>query len=328
MTTQPALRPMTIGDLLDAAFRLYRANFVTFVGIVALLQVPMLIVQLLIQFTVYGSALTDVLAFNSRPPTLTPGANPLSALPIASLITIYVTSIALALIQSLVVYNLITGALAKAVATSYLGQPISILGAYRIGWRAFFSLMAASLMPYLATLLVIVPLFALLFGIVFASFGASSTGLPIWATILIILGLIVLGIGLLFVLAFVYVRFLLSPQSIVIESLGPLGSLGRSWRLTQRAFWRTLLLVILMGILVYIVSGIPASVISLVVQLTAPGNVQMVLAASAVAAIIGQIGLVLALPLQFSVYTLLYYDQRVRREAFDLELKAQQVAAV
>ena len=57
MNTTPQLRPMSLGDLFDTAFRLYREHFVTFVGIVALLQVPLAIVQFMIQVLVSNPAL-------------------------------------------------------------------------------------------------------------------------------------------------------------------------------------------------------------------------------------------------------------------------------
>ena len=52
----PQLRPMSLSDMLDAAFRLYRKHFLTFVGIVALLLVPMAILQFLVQLP-YAQAL-------------------------------------------------------------------------------------------------------------------------------------------------------------------------------------------------------------------------------------------------------------------------------
>ncbi|MGD2175833.1 MAG: hypothetical protein PVJ27_10560, partial [Candidatus Brocadiaceae bacterium] len=39
------LRPMGIGDILDVDFRLYAQNFLTFVGIMAVVYVPIMILQ-------------------------------------------------------------------------------------------------------------------------------------------------------------------------------------------------------------------------------------------------------------------------------------------
>ena len=41
----PALRPLRLGELLDQAIRLYRRNFITFIGIIALVYVPLMILQ-------------------------------------------------------------------------------------------------------------------------------------------------------------------------------------------------------------------------------------------------------------------------------------------
>ncbi|MDO8683192.1 MAG: hypothetical protein Q7N50_06895, partial [Armatimonadota bacterium] len=42
------LRPMGIGDLLDEMFDVYRSNFITLVGIMAVVQVPVTMVGLII----------------------------------------------------------------------------------------------------------------------------------------------------------------------------------------------------------------------------------------------------------------------------------------
>src|SRR5215208_3149079 len=73
----PRLRPMSISDMLDAAFRLYRRHFLTFIGIVALLQVPMAILQ----FAAQLPFLQAMQRFTASPPVLAPGASPLDIFP-------------------------------------------------------------------------------------------------------------------------------------------------------------------------------------------------------------------------------------------------------
>ena len=36
----PVLRPLRLGELLDQAVRIYRRNFLTFIGIIALVYIP------------------------------------------------------------------------------------------------------------------------------------------------------------------------------------------------------------------------------------------------------------------------------------------------
>src|SRR5688500_18351570 len=121
MESTPRLRPMSISDMLDAAFRLYRQHFLTFIGIVALLQVPMAIIQFAAQLP-YLQALQR---FTARPPRLAPGASPLDIFPFAQLLPYYALILGLSILHYLLVYNLMTGALANAISRSYLGQPRS-----------------------------------------------------------------------------------------------------------------------------------------------------------------------------------------------------------
>lgn len=85
------LRAMSVAELLDETVRLYRHNFLTFVGIVALLQVPM-------------SILTAAL-------TAYPGqSRGVTVLPV--------------ILDYLVINNLVTAALAWAISNRYLGEPV------------------------------------------------------------------------------------------------------------------------------------------------------------------------------------------------------------
>ena len=324
MEPTPRLRPMSISDMLDAAFRLYRRHFLTFIGIVALLQVPMAILQFAAQLP-YMQAMQR---FTARPPVLAPGASPLDLFPFAQLLPYYALIFGLSIFQYLLVYNLMTGALANAISRSYLGQPISILSAYNIGFKRFFALIAASLIPFAVSLAFVALIAGCAFG-AFYTLGVRTNeqpniGLAIAAGIGLF-GVIILGglAGLFF-----YVRLILTTQAIVLEGQGPLAGLARSWRLVGQAFWRSLGIFVLVYAFIYIVS--------LVVQLplVAAGALFGMLFNTdglyqSIVSLITYGVLILVLPLQFIIFTLLYYDLRIRKEGYDLELTVQaQQAAV
>jgi hypothetical protein len=316
MNPMPRLRPMSISDMLDAAFRLYRQHFLTFIGIVALLQVPMAILQFAAQLP-YMQALQR---FTTRPPVLTPGASPLDIFPFAQLLPYYALIFGLGIFQYLLIYNLMTGALANAISRSYLGQPISILSSYNIGFKRFIALIAASLMPFAISLAFVAIIAGCAFG-AFYTLGVRTNeqpniGLAI-AAVIGLVGVIILG-G--FAGLFFYVRLLLTTQAIVLEGQGPLAGLARSWRLVGQAFWRSLGIFLLVYAFIYIVS--------LVVQipLLAMGAFFGMLLNNSVlyqsiASLVTYGVLILVLPLQFIIFTLLYYDLRIRKEGYDLELK-------
>jgi hypothetical protein len=316
MNPMPQLRPMSIGDMLDAAFRLYRQHFLTFIGIVALLQAPMAMLQFLAQLP-YMQALQR---FTARPPVLAPGASPLDIFPFAQLLPYYALIFGLGIFQYLLVYNLMTGALANAISRSYLGQPISILSSYNIGFKRITSLIVASLLPFAVSLAFVAIIAGCAFG-AFYTLGVRTNerpniGLAI-AAVIGLVGVIILG-G--FAGLFFYVRLLLTTQAIVLEGQGPLAGLARSWRLVGQAFWRSLGIFLLVYAFIYIVS--------LVVQipLVAMGALFGMLFNNSVlyqsiASLVTYGVLILVLPLQFIIFTLLYYDLRIRKEGYDIELK-------
>jgi hypothetical protein len=328
MNTTPQLRPMSLGDMLDAAFRLYREHFVTFVGMVALVQVPMAIVRFILEFVIARNAMIDVLRFSSQPPVFRPGQNPFATLPVNSFLTFYGIIICVAIFQGLIVQTLITGALANVISRSYLGKPISILIAYSFGLRRYISLILSALIILLIGAGVVLVfagcLFAMLVVIGLALRGSNAAVTGPLLGMLALIGFIVL-----FLLAtmFFFIRFILATQVIVLEGQGPIAGLGRSWQLVGSSFWRVLGVFISVLVLFLLISFIPSLLMTFGLDLISNNSMDDVLRNRALGSFAAQIGLIVGLPLLFSIYTLLYYDLRVRKEGYDIEVMAQQTVA-
>ncbi len=133
----PKLRPMRMGQILDQAARLYRNNFIAFMGIVALVQVPVAIIQLLLNLATVSNA--DV-------PNIS-----------ASLGATFLST----LLGFIFIQGIGTAAMTRAVADNYLGEKTGALEAYRkIGGR-WLSLLAAlfilGLIGIVAALWLLVP---------------------------------------------------------------------------------------------------------------------------------------------------------------------------
>ena len=328
VTPMPHLRAMSIGDMFDAAFRLYRKHFLTFIGIVALVQVPMSIVHFYLEYVVAGNATLDVLRFSARPPVIRPGQNPLSAFPINSFLTFYGIIFGVAIFQGLIIQNLTTGALANAISRSYLGRPISILGAYGFGLRRYLSLIASSFVLLLIGIIVVALFGGCAFGAV-VLFARSLGGRAAFAGILLgWFAIILLIILLIPVILFFFIRFVLTTQAIVLEGRGPLSGLARSWKLISKSFWRALGVFVLVLLLSYLLSVIPSLLLTFGLNLITGNSATSMLRNQALGSFVAQVGLIVGLPLLFSVYTLLYYDLRIRKEGYDLELMAQQAATL
>jgi hypothetical protein len=110
---------------------------------------------------------------------------------------------------------------------------------------------------------------------------------------------------------------------VVLEDNGPIAAMRRSWDLVRGSIRRALGIVVATGILSFLVSTVPSTFGSLVLfRLSGANNTLF----SMLLSIVGLAGQILLEPLLFAVYTLFYYDQRVRKEGYDLELLAQGAA--
>jgi len=126
--------------------------------------------------------------------------------------------------------------------------------------------------------------------------------------------------GAIWLATFVACGYGVTTQVVVLEPLGSsFDAFGRSWDLTRDRKLKVLGLALVAFILVAVPSiGIGALAGVLRFSASSWASVLLVLAA---------ILPVILTPVLPCVFTLMYYDLRVRREAFDLELLSQQLGA-
>lgn len=130
-----SLRPLGTGELIDRAVRLYRRHFLTFIGIVAIVQIPLTLAQ----------AGFSIL-------TIQGAAGPGDAAQ-AAVIAGSVGSAILTILGFVLVSSLGTAALTLAIANSYLGQPVSLASSYRQIGRSWLVLALALLLILLLSFL-------------------------------------------------------------------------------------------------------------------------------------------------------------------------------
>src|SRR6266498_1017584 len=126
------LRPLRLGELLDRAIRLYRGNFLTFIGIIAVVYVPLTVLQTAATTLLSSSMLGG---FSTPEEIFTNAAYWIGML----------STIVLGLVQFVLVQGIATGALTRAVADNYLGKKTSILDAYRGIGKSWLTLLGALL---------------------------------------------------------------------------------------------------------------------------------------------------------------------------------------
>ncbi|MEY2442100.1 MAG: hypothetical protein QOJ46_1526 [bacterium] len=116
-----------------------------------------------------------------------------------------------------------------------------------------------------------------------------------------------------------YVAWAFAMPALLVEGLRGRAALGRSFGLVKGRWWRTF------GVLVvgFLLAGVVSSLVQgvfLVGIVANPDNDVLVLVLSAIS---GIVGLAISTPFQAALLTVVYFDLRVRKEGFDLELLAQ-----
>jgi hypothetical protein len=250
--TGVALRPLSVGEIIDASFQVYRRHFSALATIVLVCSgLPMLI---------------QIYMRNAG------GVN--WGLTVGYLL--------LALVLGLIA----TGATVFVVSESYLGRGITareaLARATPFVWPLILASLAMGIVVFIGLILFVLP------------------------------GLIaVCGLAV-------------TIPALVVESLGPTAAMGRSWALTQGHRLRMLGLFVVIFILLVVpylavigLFGLVAAIVS------GSAGVAIALLGVVIAAIVQ----LLLSPLYQAALVIAYYDLRVRKEGFDLEVLASSLQA-
>jgi hypothetical protein len=112
------------------------------------------------------------------------------------------------------------------------------------------------------------------------------------------------------------VWFCLIPPIVMIEGEGGIGALRRSRTLVKGYFWKTFLVVVLLA-------SIQFSVVAIAFSL--PTLIKNVPGLYFVAAFVAILLPLLIEPLKIATTTMLYYDLRIRKEGYNLEVMAEEL---
>jgi len=266
-----SLRPLSVGEILDAGIKVFTRHWKPLAGMVAILTGPVYIVYVLLIASIDAELLDVNGAFSTSSTTSTTDAD-------ATLIVGFALSYLLLFITFLVAFV----ACFKAVSDAWLGAEPSIGRSLRFALRNSFK---AGVLGIVGGIVVMLGLFACI-----------APG--IW-------------IGIAWCLCF---------PALLFERIGPFKALNRSFSLVKGRWWATFLL--------WIVGYLLVSIIGAIVQFGLLGIGEAVASddtiVAAVATVIGSTAsAAVTYPFLAAVLTILYFDQRVRKEGFDLQLQAE-----
>lgn len=266
----PSLRPLSIGEILDAGIKVVTRHWKPLVTCIVGLVAPLYIVYVLVLASVDPDQLTTENTFSTS--SSTSGSDDAAVL-VGSLVSAFL------LVATFVIAFT---ACFKAVSDAWLGAQPEVGRSLRFGLRRS---------PMLVVLFIVY-------------------SIPV-------------GIGLLLCLVpgiWLTVCWLVCIPAMLFERVGPFKALGRSYSLIQQRWWASFLLLIVCYLL--------ATIVSFVIQFGLLGIAAVVaedsVLAGAVAQVVGStVSTAITYPYLAAVLTILYFDQRVRKEGFDLQLQAE-----
>jgi hypothetical protein len=316
MQNSLSLTPLGAGDLIDRAVRFYRKNFWTFILIAA----PPVLVGTL--FSIGWTMLAREMFSPEQTRDEFEGG--------VYFLYMWFGSLLIFLTESVVLLVVMGGASRNFVRHLLFGEPISFKETYRNTRKRLGGLIVASL--FIAILLGVVGYFILSIGLVF---GFILVGFAVYAFsfspfLAFIVGL-VLGIavtfGTLWLFFLLASRFAYVPQVMLVEGQGVFAAIGRSTSLASGNVKRFAALFIFTAVAAY--SALALFYVPLMLYAWSNGvnifslDADMVPASYEIAKqFISQASFILLSPIWTVGLCLLYVDERVRHEGYDIELMA------
>lgn len=283
MIQTPVLRPLTTGQLLDRAVNLYRHHFLTFIGIVAAVQIPTALLQ-------FGANWLNIQNMNA--------INNSSSLERVSAIFPALGLTILLGIMSAIIGQLGVAAMAVAIANHYLGGKTGIVEAYKQVGQSAKQL-------FLLFLLAVVSGVAIYLWILVPCAG-WFTGLGI-------------AIFYLWVVIPLAVLILVLEKQSAQGAIRRAWSLGRRrfWYLLGYVLVLTLLSWVIVIGPVLLLAGLFGDLFVTV------GGTEFNWVSQMIQSVLMLLLGIFYIPLQTSAMVLVYFDLRVRTEGFDLALQAE-----
>lgn len=289
------LRPLSTGEVLDRTFSLYRARFPLFAGIAALSA----LVRLLGQAAQLGVQNT----------VLRHGG------PVALGVTSSLLSLGMSAIF-LLAFAITQAATVWAVGEVYLRRTASVSGSVRATlsrWLRYVGIALWQLGSAAWPALLVLAGFGGVWYLKGRTFGMGATVTT--AALAMLLFLAAFAVGLI-----QYLRNLLGVPAAVREGLGVRAAMRRSKVLSRGAKGKLFLVLLIAAALYFVMGILLVTVLSMTMLLHGGGGTATFLIVGILTLIVVFAGYTLISPVVMIGVTLVYFDQRVRREAFDLQV--------
>ncbi|MEV7833658.1 hypothetical protein AB0P12_24000 [Streptomyces subrutilus] len=292
------LRPLGLGEILDGAVSTMRTHWRSVLPITLVVATVVQVISVLVQKLL----LADLATFD---PSRTPDTEELIN-SIGSGLSVTVATKFVEFLATVVVTAMLTMIFSRAI----LGHGSSVAEAWRDARPQLLRLIGLTVLLGIGLALLaavmVVP------AILSQSIGVALIGMLLWIVVAV----------------WLWTSFSLASPALMLEKGGIFKAFGRSWKLVKGSWWRVFGISALTVLITGMVSMIIVWPLTLIGVFAFGGGMSGLEDGTAAvtwgALILSAVGLVVAqsitMPMQSGVTVLLYVDQRIRREALDLEL--------
>ena len=304
------LAPLGVTEILDVAIKIYWRNAPTLFRLVFLVVAPVQALSVLI----FSSALPEVAMLGGGSGLLQ--QQPLQPTPQQPLfepdeLWAFGAGILVLVTLTIIAGAVSTAACFKAITDAYLEAAPEWKSSLRFATSRLLSVVWVTFL----TAFVLLPFLPIAILMTLAVVAGVEGGVLVATIIVLVLAAFAAAVWL-------YVSVQVSVPALLTEDLRGTKALRRSYNLVTGRWWQTFLIIVLGGLLAGIVSG---AISGLLTAVTFTDLGDSLLPSLILNAIGTTIATVLTTPFTAAFVTVLYFDLRVRKEGFDLELLAQRV---
>jgi hypothetical protein len=298
------LRPLTLGEIYDGSFRIIRYNPKATVGsavlVAAIAMLLPVVVTAILTWTV--GATFDATGEDANTEDLVGQLGSLGTLVLGAVLQIFGLLF-------------VTGMVVHVTAAAAVGRRLSLGQAWAATRGKRWRLVGLSLLLWLMSLTLI--------AVYAVGMILLITSLDVLPAVLLALGWSVLFVG---TMLWFWIRvYYLPVPALMLEPVGVTGAIGRGFRLTRRQFWRTFGI----ALLTYIIAQVGGSILTFPINLVGQIGILAVdpdyalFGLVVLQALSSVIAAAFVAPFSSAVSSLQYIDQRMRKEAYDVELMTQ-----
>jgi hypothetical protein len=307
------LRPLGLSDIFNASLSYIRTNPKATLGLTTIVVVVAQVVALLLQ--IGPLAATGILSPTAAGRVGQSDAAEISDSAIVGLLLSSLAGIVTTVLAGIVLSGLLTVVVGRAI----FGATIGVGDAWRRARGRLLPLLGVTALEGIGAAVLIAVVVGVVAVVDQIAGGAAA----------FIVGAL-FGLALVALLIYLYTMLSFAPTLIVLERIGVMPAITRSFALVKNDFWRVfgirLLAVVVAGVVSAAVTA-PFSFVGQIMLMVGQSTGTMIIAVVLIT-IGSAIGQIITAPFNAGVVVLLYTDRRMRSEAFDLVLQTGATGAV